>query len=48
MLGPSRSGDLDDLLEAAEAVIAPVGVDQLHLARVAHGRFGRGSGPLPG
>lgn len=42
--GAARQEDLDEFVATARAVIVDVDADQLDIARVAHLRFGRGSG----
>lgn len=44
VVGPTRHGDLDDLLHGLEAVVEPFDLEQVAAARNGYARFGRGSG----
>ncbi|GMA32662.1 type II toxin-antitoxin system VapC family toxin [Litorihabitans aurantiacus] len=44
VVGPSRHGDLDDLLRDIGAVVAPFTPEHARIARQAYARYGRGSG----
>ncbi|WP_300404032.1 type II toxin-antitoxin system VapC family toxin [uncultured Nocardioides sp.] len=44
VLGPTRHGDLDELLRGVEAVADPVDEAQVAAARGGYARFGKGSG----
>lgn len=44
VVGSSRQQDLDELLASMRAQIVPLDQDQLDIARMAHARYGRGSG----
>lgn len=44
VVGSTRHGDLDDLLQGLEAVVEPFDLEQAAAARAGYARFGRGSG----
>ena len=42
--GQDRCGEVDELLAAIDAEVVPFDAEQARIARVAHGRFGKGTG----